>query len=41
MKSYIADKEPEFMKNAQTELQEPEWFKECSKERLLGEYANN
>jgi hypothetical protein len=40
MKSYIADKEPDFMKNAATELQEPEWFKECSKERLLGEFAN-
>jgi hypothetical protein len=26
MKNYIAEKEPDFMKNAQTELQEPEWL---------------
>jgi hypothetical protein len=41
MKHYIADVEPECMKNAQTELKEPEWFKECSRERLLGTFANN
>ena len=37
--NYIS--EPDFMKNAQTELQEPEWFKNCSRERLLGIFANN
>jgi len=41
MKSYIAEKEPEFMKNAQTELyqSESETLLGYSKEQLYGQYS--
>jgi hypothetical protein len=39
MKSYVADAEPEFMKNAQTELQEPEWMNDKNEQQLLGIFA--